>query len=938
MTEASPLPSFEAGVLEAIGHAVVVSALDRRILYWNRAAEEMFGWTSDEVIGRDVVGVARAEEEPERDKEVIERLAKGDQVTADYSMVRRDGTRFPVLATLTPLFAGDRLAGVISISTDITERKIAAETAQRLSLIVESSGDAIIGMDLEGTITSWNESAERIYGYTADEAVGRSAAILVPGPVSSELADGFARWRAGERVEMTAYRALRKDGSTVEVDVTVSPVADADGVVFGSASIARDVTQRRALEQAAEEDLQRLLQAQSLAQLASFELDPAELSLRWPYVPMAAPELEPLLPHNVETFLARVHPEEREIARAKIDSALTRGDGVFHGTFRATRPGDEMRWWQIRTRGIQGRDGALEKVIGTVVDVTERHRSEAALREAEERFRLGFERGAIATAMLDLDGIITSVNPVLCQLLGRNPDEVIGHEARDFVHPDEETIPIMMRVEEGDSDRSSFERRFVRPDGVDLWGVVNLALVRHDDGNPAYLYAQVQDITERKAAEQALEHMALHDPLTGLPNRMLLGDRLEGALARSRRYGRRAAIVFGDIDRFKLVNDTLGHGAGDQLLVEVARRLQAGTRVSDTVGRFGGDEFVMICEDVGLLADAGEIGRRMTALFEVPFRIDGQSLYVTISCGIVLAGEDDTPATCLRDADAAMYRAKELGRARTELFDTGMRQRAARILDLESALRLALEGGDLRVAYQPIIELDTSRVLGVEALLRWDHPTHGTVGPSEFVPVAEQAGLVSALGRFVIGEAVDQIGAWRQELPGGQGLWASVNLSAKELSPELVAYCEQLVEHRGVAGWFGFEITESVLLADIDAAIGLLARLHELGIPVSIDDFGTGYSSLEYLNRLPVSALKIDQSFVAGLGSDSHDPSIVHAVVNLAQALHMTACAEGVETEEQRRVLMELGCPLAQGFYWSPALSPEEFSRWYQAHADGARI
>jgi len=304
---------------------------------------------------------------------------------------------------------------------------------------------------------------------------------------------------------------------------------------------------------------------------------------------------------------------------------------------------------------------------------------------------------------------------------------------------------------------------------------------------------------------------------------------------------------------------------------------------------------------------------------------------VTVSCGVVLAEATDTPATCLRNADMAMYRAKELGRARTELFNRAMHQRAARLLDLESALRQALEHDDLTLAYQPIVKLADGSVVGVEALLRWVHPTRGEVSPKEFVGVAEQSGLIVPLGRWVVEQAVEQIIHWRGTLPSADEVMVSINLSSQQLSADLVALCELLLHRSGAPNAFAFEITESVIMADVEYAISVLRRLHQLGIPVAIDDFGTGYSSLEYLKRLPVSALKIDASFVDGLGRDPLDPSIVQAIVGLARALGMQTCAEGVETGEQLESLIGLGCELGQGYYWSQPLAPADFEQWYLA-------
>ncbi|MGH9170781.1 MAG: sensor domain-containing protein [Acidimicrobiales bacterium] len=917
---------FEAGILAALGQAVIVADLERRVVYWNLAAEEMFGWSADEVLGHDVVNFTRAEEEPERDHDVLRALSKGETLSSDYWMVRRDGSRFPVMATLSPLFEDSKLSAIIAISVDISDRHAAEEDHRRLSLIVESSVDAIVGSDIEGRITSWNGGAERLYGYSAADVMGASIGRFV---LDSSV-DGFRRavanWSQGKRIELEDFEVRCKDGHIATVNVSVAPTLDSSGKVVGSASIARDVTERKRLQLQAEADRRRLLEAQEIAQLGSFELD-ADGKLTWSDSYRKLIGAGPDEPATIEGFVARLPPQDRPEARQTIRQAYAARNGNFAGTYRLLTGDGETRWVRIRSRGILDESGKVVTVLGTGIDVTERHLSALALRDAEERFRTGFELGSVATAIMDLDGVMTTVNPVMCSFLGRSAGEIVGHVAAEFVHPEDQDPPERDRVLR---DQAPFERRFWRPDGATVWGLVNVALVRGEDGAPSYLYAQVQDITERKVAEEALEHMVLHDPLTGLPNRLLLQDRLEGAMARASRYGRRIAVIFGDVDKFKLVNDTLGHPAGDQLLIELARRFEELTLVSDTVGRFAGDQFVMICEDISELETAESIGRRLSSAFDRPFWVGAQDLYVTVSCGIVLPGPGATAASIFRDGDAAVHRAKELGRGRIELFDKDMLQRAARLLDLESALRHAVTNQQLRVTYQPIVNLKSGKTVAVESLVRWHHHAKGEIPPSEFIPVAEQSGLIHQIGSYVISESVRQIQDWRERLPGAATLWVSVNLSAEQLSDDLVTFCQKLLADGAEEGSFGFEITESVLMSDIDTAISVILRLRELSIPVGIDDFGTGYSSLEYLRRLPVHTLKIDQSFTSGLGRgrDADDPSIVKAVIALGKALGMEACAEGVEREEQRRALQAAGCDTGQGYLWSPPLSAADFEAW----------
>jgi diguanylate cyclase (GGDEF)-like protein len=448
---------------------------------------------------------------------------------------------------------------------------------------------------------------------------------------------------------------------------------------------------------------------------------------------------------------------------------------------------------------------------------------------------------------------------------------------------------------------------------------------------------------ERKraqVAERALLHQAFHDTLTGLPNRALFADRLGQALARRERHLLEAAVLFLDIDRFKWVNDSLGHAAGDELLVAVADRLKAMLRPGDTVARFGGDEFVVLCDE---LRDGGEalmVADRLRTVLTDPFQLKGREIGLTASIGIALASTSthDTSDALLRDADAAMYRAKEGGRDRVELFDDQMRSRAMARFETESALRRAIDQGQLVVHYQPVIKISTGRVTGVEALVRWKHPARGLLPPSEFINVAEETGLIVALGAFVLTEACLQVARWNSRHPDRPPLTVSVNLSAHQLrSRGLREVVAGALERSGLQPrLLCLEITETALVEDADAIRAALDALKDLGVMLAVDDFGTGYSSLIYLRRFPVGVLKIDRSFVVGLGTSIEDTAIVSGLVGLARALGLVAVAEGVETAEQAGVLADLGCALAQGYHWSKPLAPRQTERWLKEHwADG---
>ena len=460
------------------------------------------------------------------------------------------------------------------------------------------------------------------------------------------------------------------------------------------------------------------------------------------------------------------------------------------------------------------------------------------------------------------------------------------------------------------------------------------AAVRLEDEAHDFVAALVDiaDVAaDRAAADDATRRLALTDPLTRLPNRVLFADRLDHALARARRDGTQVAVLLLDVDQFKLVNDSLGHDAGDELLTGIAPRLLDAVRESDTVARLAADEFAVLCEGIQEDDDALALGERIGASLREPVPVQGRQLFVTASTGVVIsaAGAETTPEL-LSHADAAMYRAKEAGRGRVVLYDELTRGGWVDRLRMETDLRLALERGELSLVYQPIVDLRDGRTRSVEALLRWTHPERGAIGPDVFIPVAEETGLIVEIGRWVLETAVAQVAEWQRTQPGARGLGVTVNVSGRQLFHEsLVGDVERVAAESGIApGTLGLEITESVLMDEGDA-VTVLEALRARGARLSLDDFGTGYSSLSYLKRFPLDTLKIDRAFVSGLGTGQDDAALVATIVSMAGTLGLEVVAEGVETEEQLRLLRDLGCDRAQGFLLARPLPPADL------HADG---
>jgi diguanylate cyclase (GGDEF)-like protein len=449
--------------------------------------------------------------------------------------------------------------------------------------------------------------------------------------------------------------------------------------------------------------------------------------------------------------------------------------------------------------------------------------------------------------------------------------------------------------------------------------------IRHASGMIEGAIGVSHDITERTRAEAELQFQAFHDALTGLPNRALFLDRLEHALTRTERHGGTVGVLFLDLDRFKLVNDSLGHAAGDLLLINVAGRLKGCLRAEDTVARFGGDEFAILLSQLDEPSGTLLTAERIIRALDAPFHLEGHDVVTATSIGIVTNTPDHSPADMVRDADAALYRAKAKGRGRYEVFDETMNARALERLELEADLRAALARNEFTVYYQPKINLATGHLEGMEALVRWQHPRRGLVSPDAFIPLAEETGLIRPIGQWVLEEACRQTKRWLDHNPD-LALVTSVNLSARQFQqPTLVEDVTQALRQSGVSPWcMQLEITESVAMEDAEAAVTILQQLKALGLQLAIDDFGTGYSSLAYLKRFPVDELKIDRAFVSGLMHESEDASIVNAVASLGHALNLSIVAEGIETAEESHHVHTLGCEVGQGYYFARPLPRAE--------------
>jgi diguanylate cyclase (GGDEF)-like protein/PAS domain S-box-containing protein len=795
---------------------------------------------------------------------------------------------------------------LLGVHIDINLRH---EAEQRFRDLVETTTDWVWESDASGRYNYVSPQCYRLFGYAPDELVGRNFSDLM----TEDNNEAFGRAmkehrRRGEPYSMLEASCRHRDGHVVHIETSGMPVRDQDGQLVGFRGIDRDISRRH------EANAQLRLYERAISTtpyLMSF-ID-RDYIYRMVNEAYAARHQRPR-DEIVGMTVAELMGEDmfRDVIQPELDRCF-KGELIqyqYTFDFAGKRKHMDVQYHPYR-RG----DGMITGAVVSVHDITELHRAEERVRQAAQVFSSTIE----GVTITDLEGTILDVNEAFCRITGYERNEAIGKNPRilqsgrhDAIYYKDMWSALLQR---GHWRGEIWNRR---KDGLVYPETLTISQVRDDNDQPSGYVAVFADISAAKQNEARLQHLAHHDPLTQLPNRLLLDARLEQSVARSARYQQKMALLFIDLDRFKHINDSLGHSAGDLLLKGLATRLQSAVRGDDTIARISGDEFVAVLENIESADNVTFVVRKIMQALTLPFEINGNQISLTCSIGISLYPHDgDSGGILMRNADAAMYRAKDEGRNTYQFYSEEMTVAAFEHLFLENALRNAIRQRQFELAYQPQVRFGEGALVGLEALIRWRHPEQGFVPPGRFIPVAEQTGLIRDIGAWVLDEACRQARSWLDQGLVFQRI--AVNISGNEI--QQAGFADQVEEtlrrHDLNPGFLELEITESFVMQHADESVRQLKRLNALGVRIAVDDFGTGYSSLAYLKSLPVDVLKIDQSFVRDIPDDSNDLAIVEAIVVLGRALGLDIIAEGVETQDQVDALRERGCRQGQGYHFA---------------------
>ncbi len=900
-----------------------------RYLLPNRKFCEILGYQAHELIGREFFTFTYPEERQNEVNLLQEVLAGRNEIPKiEKRLVRKNGgiawVRHSAVVVRDDkgqfLYA---LAGIEDISQYRTTQDTLKALNVSLKAIVETSPLAIYSATPNGVVTLWNPAAEKIFGVTEEDILGRISPLIPQAPTEKAL-EIRRRVLAGETVHNYEITLARAAGADIEISVSAAPLRGARQEVLGILVTCSDITDMKRTAFALD---QQLHFTQELLEVIPNPIFYKNIAGQYTGVNRA---WEEFFSHKRDWFIGKktseVLPKDfADVAEREDKEVLNTGELSAVEISVADGKGNIRQVVRHLSR-FTSSDGTPQGLIGVLTDITDFKQVEEALRESEGRFKALTESAMDIVTVFDAEGIIRYQSPSVAHLLGYAPEMMVGRSQFEIVHPEDVEhlrTKFFELLEKGQMDKPA-EFRVQARDGS--WRMLE-SIGKNCLNLPAVkgIIFNTRDVTEQREIQRRIQHLAFHDALTGLPNRALMQDRVSRAINLAERSAKKLAVMFIDIDNFKNINDTLGHDVGDDLLREVARRLTDSVRTQDTIARQGGDEFIVLLDQLDGHRGATLVAQKILESLREVFVVGGLEQHVSGSVGIALYPEDGRDSqTLLKNADTAMFHGKSLGKNTYQFFTPQMNIAVKRRAVMESSLRAAVKEESFSLVYQPQIDLNTGEIVALEALVRWNSEENGTVMPGEFIPLAEETGLISEIGAWVLFESCRQNCEWvKMGLPLRR---MAVNLSARQLGDKgFIDMLERVLKETSLdPAFLELEITETQVMKQGEGSVQLLNEIAQMGVHLSVDDFGTGYSSLSYLKRLPISKLKIDQSFVRDITVDPNDMAIVVAIISMAKSLGLDIIAEGIETAGQLTLLRAKGCSVGQGYYFSVPMSAED--------------
>jgi diguanylate cyclase (GGDEF)-like protein/PAS domain S-box-containing protein len=917
-----------------------------KFVYVSQLYQNLTGYSETELIGTHSLNNIYPDDREMVREEAIKCLKKKRFEPYEYRFVNKKDEVMWVLETITPIvYKGER--ATLGSFMDITGRKLAEsqreaalealrQSEERYRTILENIEEGYFEVNLAGNFTFLNDTVCRVLGYPREELMSLNNRQYTDKEEFKKVFQAYNKvYRTGEPNREFGQQITRKDGIKRYIEGSISLQKDSAGKPAGFRGIARDITDRKRIEE------KLRFEEQQFRALVEHSLDIIVILNLEGIVTYINPAIERALGFKVEERIGKstlevIHPDDLKYLADKVIILFTDTNApVVQFEVRLRHKDGSWRTFEAVGSNLV-HNNVVEAVIVNYRDITKRKQAESqreamleTIRQGEEKYRTILENIEEGYFEVDLNGNFTFYNDSMSRLIGCTKEELLGMNHRQFTNEEtaKEVFHAFNKVYNTGEPSKGLDWQIIRKNGGEGYIEASVTLQKDSSGKPTGFKGMIRDITERKRTEQQINYMATHDALTGLPNRLTFNQLLNQAIRSAQRHKRQLAVFFIDLDRFKTINDSLGHEAGDRMLKEMARRFKRSLRADDVVGRLGGDEFVILTEEVDELSQIASVAHKILSNVIKPMVLQGEECRVTASIGISIYPRDGLDEqTLIKNADMAMYFAKEEGRNNYQFYSKDIQSQSNKRFSMETNLRRALERNELSLEYQAKVDFKTGLITGAEALLRWDNPSLGSITPTQFIPVAEETGLIVPIGRWVMRTACTQNVAWqRQGLPP---VCMAVNLSLRQLMDDnlLEDIKAALVDSGMAPNLLELEITESMVMHNPQRLIALLTDIKKLGVRLAIDDFGTGYSSLAQLKHFPIDTLKVDRSFIRNLPEDSENQAITEAIITMGKTLKLTVVAEGVETQEQKDFLREHVCDEMQGFYFSKPIAPAKFA------------